>query len=142
MRDLADGGARYDVICDIMALAGFPHSLRALKPGGRYLLVGFPTGVLAIASALLRGLWIHMRGRAIFITGPAAPIQADLEFLRTLIEAGRLRTIVGRTYALHEIVEAHRYADTGHKVGNVVVLIGEPGTPNDGNSANGLVARE
>ena len=60
-----------------------------------------------------------------FRSGPAAPVQADLEFLKTLIEACRLRSVVGRTYALRDIAEAHRHADTGHKVGNVVVLIGD-----------------
>jgi NADPH:quinone reductase-like Zn-dependent oxidoreductase len=125
-RDFTRETAAYDVICDVMGLAGFPHSVRALKPRGRYLLVGFPGGVFAIVSALLRGLLMHLRGRAIFIAGAAAPVQADLEFLKTLIEAGRLRALVSRTYTLREIVDAHRYADTGHKVGNVVVLIGDP----------------
>ncbi len=124
-RDFTRDGAAYDVICDVMGLAGFPDSVRALKPRGRYLLVGFPTSALAIVSVLLRGLWVHLRGRAVFMTGAAAPVQSDLEFLKTLIEAGRLRSVVGRTYALRDIVEAHRHADTGHKVGNVVVLIGD-----------------
>lgn len=109
------------MICDVMAM-GFPHSVRALKPRGRYLFVGFP---VAIVSALLCGLWVHLRGRAVFMAGPAAPVQADLEFLKTLIEAGRLRSVVGRTYALRDIADVHRYADTSHKVGNVVVLIGD-----------------
>jgi NADPH:quinone reductase-like Zn-dependent oxidoreductase len=69
------------------------------------------------------GAWTHLSGRAAFLTGPARPVQADLEFLKTLIENGALRTVIGRTYALSDIVEAHRYADTGHKVGNVVVVI-------------------
>jgi NADPH:quinone reductase-like Zn-dependent oxidoreductase len=124
-RDFTRESAAYDVICDVMAMAGFPRSVRALKPRGRYLFVGFPDGGLAIASTLLHGLWVHLRGRAVFMAGPAAPVQADLEFLKTLIEAGRLRSVVGRTYALRDIAEAHRYADTGHKVGNVVVLIGD-----------------
>jgi NADPH2:quinone reductase len=50
-------------------------------------------------------------------------VQADLEFLKTLIEDGRLRAVIGRTYPLADIVEAHRHADGGHKVGNVVVVI-------------------
>ena len=124
-RDFTREGVAYDVICDVMAMAGFPHNLRALKPRGRYLFVGFPSGVPAIVSALLNGLWVHLRGRAVFMAGPAAPVQADLEFLKTLIEAGHLRSVVGRTYAMRDIAEAHRYADTGHKVGNVVVLIGD-----------------
>lgn len=124
-RDFTRDGAAFDVICDVMDKAGFPRSVRALKPRGRYLFIGFPDGARAIASALMNGLWVHLRGRAVFMAGPAAPVQADLAFLKELIEAGRLRAVVGRTYPLCDIVEAHRYADTGHKVGNVVVLIAD-----------------
>jgi len=53
------------------------------------------------------------------------PKQADLVFLQELIDAGKLRTVIGRRYPLDEIAEAHRYADTGHKIGNVAVLIGK-----------------
>jgi NADPH2:quinone reductase len=63
------------------------------------------------------------------MTGPARPVQADLEFLKTLIEQGRLRSVIGRTYTLTDIVEAHRYADSNHKVGNVVVAIAETASP-------------
>jgi len=129
-RDFTDGGPRHDVIVDVLGKAGFPRSLRALEPGGRYVLVGFPGGLGEIARALLTGGLAHLRGRARFITGAADPKQAVLVFLQELIDAGRLRTVIGRRYALDEIVEAHRYADSGHKVGNVVVLIGD-GTGQD-----------
>jgi NADPH:quinone reductase-like Zn-dependent oxidoreductase len=122
--DFTRDGPSYDVVCDVMGKAGFPGSLRALKPGGRYLLVGFPDSVLTIVSALVRGLWAHMIGRAVFLTGPAVPAQADLEFLKTLVERGELRAVIGRTFSIDQIVEAHRHADTGHKVGNLVVVIG------------------
>jgi NADPH:quinone reductase-like Zn-dependent oxidoreductase len=123
-QDFARGGDAYDVICDVLGKAGFPGSLRALVPGGRYLHVGFSGGKLAILTTMVRGAWAHLRGRARFLTGPAVPVQADLEFLKTLIEAGELRSVISRTYALDDIVEAHRHADTDHKVGNVVVLVG------------------
>ena len=115
----------YDVILDVLGKAGFPRSVRVLKPGGRYLLVGFSGGVGSIARALVTGGLVHLRGRARFLTGAAAPVQADLVFLRNLIDAGRLRTVIGRRHTLDEIVDAHRYADSGHKVGNVAVVIGE-----------------
>ena len=124
-RDFLDGGAVYDVIVDVLGKAGFPRSVRALKPGGRYLLVGFSDGLGTIARSLVTGAVVHLRGRARFITGAAAPTQDDLVFLRQLIDSGNLRTVIGRSYTLDEIVEAHRYADSGHKVGNVAVLIGE-----------------
>jgi NADPH:quinone reductase-like Zn-dependent oxidoreductase len=121
--DFARNGATYDVICDVLGKAGFPRSLRALEPGGRYLLVGFTGGMLAILAAVTRGAWAHVRGRARFITGAAVPVQADLELLKTLVENGQLRAVVSRTYALRDIVDAHRHADSGHKVGNVVVVV-------------------
>ena len=121
--DFTRDGPIYDVICDVMGKAGFPGSLRGLKRGGRYLLVGFADGIPAIAAALLRGLWSHVTGRAVFMTGPAAPVQSDLEFLKALAERGELRSIIGRMYPLDQIAEAHRHADTGHKVGNLVVVV-------------------
>ena len=110
----------------MLGKAQFPHSLRALKPGGRYLLVGFSGGIWAIVRALLAGGLMHLFGRTRFITGAADPKQQDLVLLQELIDAGKLRTVIGRRYTLDQIVEAHRYADTGHKIGNVAVLIGNP----------------
>ena len=56
-------------------------------------------------------------------------VHEDLEFLKTLIEQGRLRSVIGRSYPLTDIVEAHRHADTNHKVGNIVVAIPETASP-------------
>jgi NADPH:quinone reductase-like Zn-dependent oxidoreductase len=125
-QDFTDGGGPvHDVIVDVLGKARFPRSLRTLKPGGRYLLVGFSGGLWGITRALVAGGLVHLFGRARFITGAAEPKQRDLVFLQELIDAGKLRTVIGRRYTLDEIVEAHRYADTGHKIGNVAVLIGD-----------------
>jgi NADPH:quinone reductase-like Zn-dependent oxidoreductase len=121
--DFTRGGPVYDVIIDVLGKARFPRSLRALRPGGRYLLVGFSGGLWGIIRALVAGVLMHVVGRARFITGAADPKQRDLVLLQELIDAGKLRTVIGRRYTLDEIAEAHRYADTGHKIGNVAVLI-------------------
>jgi NADPH:quinone reductase-like Zn-dependent oxidoreductase len=82
-----------------------------------------PAGVLQISAVLLRGLWTHVTGAARFLVGAAVPVQRDLDYLKNLIEAGHLRTVIGRSYPLTDIAEAHRYAESGHKVGNVVILV-------------------
>ena len=54
----------------------------------------------------------------------AAGTTEDVAFLKQLIEAGKLRTVIDRRYTLNEIAEAHRYAAAGHKKGHVVVVNG------------------
>ena len=56
---------------------------------------------------------------------PADVVPVEL----SLIDAGKLRTVIGRRFTLDEIAEAHRYADTGHKIGNVAVSIGNQTEP-------------
>jgi NADPH:quinone reductase-like Zn-dependent oxidoreductase len=65
-QDFTDGGPVHDVIVDVLGKAGFPRSLRALKPGGRYLLVGVSASLGGIARALVTGGLYIFRMRAIY----------------------------------------------------------------------------
>jgi len=116
--DFTKNGEAYDVIMDTAGTAPYSRSKGSLKPEGRLLLV------LAGLPDMLAIPWVFMTTSRAVIAGPAAERQEDLLFLAELAEAAHFKPVIDRRFAFEQIVEAHRYVDTGRKKGNVVVTLG------------------
>jgi NADPH:quinone reductase-like Zn-dependent oxidoreductase len=115
--DFTKTGETYDVIFDVVGKSSFSSCLRSLNEKGFYLL-GNPG-----LSHQVRGLWTSMMSSKKVIGGKVSYKTEDLVFLRELIEAGKIRSVIDRRYPLEQTAEAHRYVDTGQKTGNVVITV-------------------
>ena len=120
--DFTQSGETYDLIFDILGKSSFSRCKSSLKQKGVYLTT-VPT--LAI---LLQMLWTSMVGikkAMIAFTGlrPSSEKTKDLIFLKELIKAGKIKSVIDRRYPLEQIAEAHRYVEKGHKKGNVVITL-------------------
>jgi NADPH:quinone reductase-like Zn-dependent oxidoreductase len=123
--DFSRTGRVYDMVFDTVGKSGFWRSLRSLKRGGSYVLVAFLGHrwfISNLLGAMLGTAWASLTGAAKVTSMPARTSLADLLFLRELIEAGKLRTVIDRRYPLAQITEAHRLAESGRKKGHVLVL--------------------
>jgi len=114
--DFTERSSEYDFILDVIDKSSFPSAARALVPGGTYL----HSNISPIA-ALRRMLYKASDGRrSSFVAG--RDDSRDLDHLAAKVAAGELRSVIDRTYVLDEIVEAHRYAESGAKKGHIIVL--------------------
>jgi NADPH:quinone reductase-like Zn-dependent oxidoreductase len=115
--DFTQNGERYDVIFDTVDKVSFSNALKSLHESG-ILILG-----AAGLSKMLRGLWTSMTSSKKVISGIISEKTQDLVFLKELIEAGKMKPVIDRTYSLERIAEAHAYVEAGHKKGNVAICL-------------------
>jgi NADPH:quinone reductase-like Zn-dependent oxidoreductase len=72
---------------------------------------------------ILQMLWTSVIGDKKVICALVTERQEDLVSIRTLVETGKLRSIVDRSFPLEEAADAHRYAESGAKKGSVVISL-------------------
>jgi NADPH:quinone reductase-like Zn-dependent oxidoreductase len=115
--DFSKNGETYDVIFDAVGKSSFSRSIRSLKKKGYYLLAN--PGL----SETVRGLWTSMTSSKKVIIALASYRMEDLVFLKGLIEAGNIKSVIDRRYPLEQMAEAHKYVEKGQKTGNVVITL-------------------
>ncbi len=115
--DFTKSDETYDFILDVVGKSSFSGSIRSLKQKGHYLIAN------PGPSQMVRRRWTSMTSSKKVIFGAAYPKTEDLIYLKELIEAGKIKSVIDRRYPLEQIVEAHRYVETGHKKGHVVITV-------------------
>lgn len=115
--DFTTSGETYDVIVDVVAKSSFAGITRSLKTHGRYLMVN------PRLFKMVRGLWTSMVSSKKVLFAFARYTTEDLLYLKELIEAGKITSVIDRCYPLAQTAEAHRYVEKGQQTGNVVITV-------------------
>ncbi len=122
IEDFTKTGPTYDIIFDAVGKISFSRCKSSLKQKGIFLEAGIGLGIFP------QVLWTSMFGSRkarIAATGLRSPKERtkDLILLKELLEEGKIKPVIDRSYPLDQIAAAHRYVDQGHKKGNVVITL-------------------
>jgi putative PIG3 family NAD(P)H quinone oxidoreductase len=126
-RDVTAGRGA-DVILDIMGAAYLEPNVRALATSGRLVVIGMQGGTRAeldLATLLAKRAAVHatsLRGRP--LEEKAAICAAVVDGLWPLVEAGQVKPIVGATFPMSRVAEAHRLLAASGHVGKVLLTVG------------------
>jgi len=117
--DFTQNGETYDLIFDILGRSSFSRCKNSLTENGRYLLASFKM------RAVFHMLWTSIIGSQKVICALAAENPEDLDMIRELVEAGKIKSVIDRCYPLEQTAEAHRYVEEGHRTGHVVITVAQ-----------------
>jgi NADPH:quinone reductase-like Zn-dependent oxidoreductase len=113
--DFTKSGEKYDVIFDIVGKGSYSGCIKSLHEEGMYV-SAIPTPTL-----IVRGRWTSMTSSKKVKTGIAPERPEELKEIKKLIEPGTIKSVIDRRYPLEQTAEAHRYVETGKKIGSVVI---------------------
>ena len=117
--DFTQGGQAYDLIFDAVGKSSHSKCKSSLNPTGVYVTTIATPQILLnmLGSSVMAGK------KAKFLTPSVTP--EDLQFVNDLVEAGKVRPVIDRSYPLSELAEAHRYAEQGHVRGRVIITVAD-----------------
>jgi len=115
--DFCRNGETYDLIFDILGKSSFAQCKNSLRQDGRYLLASFKM------KQLFQMLWTRIAGGRKVVCAFSSESPEDLVFIRELVEAGKIKSVIDRRYPLEQTAEAHGYVEKGLKKGSVVITM-------------------
>jgi len=116
--DFTQNGDTYDLIFDILGKCSFARCKNSLKPNGILLYASFKM------KQLLQMLWTSRSGSGKRVVCAIAPGNVeDLMTVKELMEAGKIKAVIDRSFPLEQAARAHRYVEEGHKKGYVVITV-------------------
>ncbi len=119
--DFTQNGQLYDLILDNVGNRSISDIKRILGPNGTYLLNGYSPALML--QLTLQSRISKTEGQTMRNSDVAEANESDLEFLKELLEAGNVESIIDRVYPLSEVAEAIRYLEEGHARGKVVITL-------------------
>jgi NADPH:quinone reductase-like Zn-dependent oxidoreductase len=115
--DFTKNREKYRAIFDAVGKHSFMRCRGSLEPGGLYITTdGLHNFVLALVTS-------RIGDKKVLLPISPRSTKKDVVFLKELIEAGKYRAVIDRTYPLENVVEATRYVETRQKTGNVVLTV-------------------
>jgi NADPH:quinone reductase-like Zn-dependent oxidoreductase len=115
--DFINTGDTYDIIFDTVGKSSFEHCRKTLKTKGKYI------STVMTSKLLLQAFLTKLGNKKKVIFAMSLNKTEALNYIRTLIEEGKLKTIIEKQYLLAELPYAHEYVEKGHKIGNVVIVV-------------------
>ena len=115
-----EGSTTYDLIIDVVGRRGVADRIKLLKSDGHYFLA------YAGLSHIVLSRWVSLTSNKKLKIEAASQTKKDLLYLKELIEAGILKPVIDRSYPLAQVAEAHRYAESGQKKGNIAITVAHP----------------
>ena len=116
--DFTKNGQTYHVIFDAVGKHSFKGCRGSLKRGGSYLATD---GLRNLVLALWTPRFVDKK---VIFKIPPRYTKQDVLFLKGLLEHGKYRAVIDRSYPLEDVIEATRYVETQQKTGNVVLTVG------------------
>jgi NADPH:quinone reductase-like Zn-dependent oxidoreductase len=125
--DFTKGHQRYDAILDNVANHSLSECRRVLTPNGKYVMIGGgganEQGFFGVMTRPLKAMVMSP-----FVSQEMGMMMADmnhkdLSVLADMMQSGKIKSVIDRTYKLSEVPEAVRYVEEGHARGKVVITM-------------------